>query len=264
MILSSISGALLLDRLSRFGGVYLVAARGRLTLGQTEFARLGNTVRQLLFHCVPQGDPAALVPGNGALNQNQPTLDIGLHDFEVQRGDALDAHMAGHLFVLERLAGILATTGRPMRAMRDGHAMGSPQACEIPAFHRTGESFADRDAGHVNELANHEMIGRDLGADRDDIALLYAELRKLALGLNLDAGEMPPLGPAEVLLLPGTRAELERDIAVPVLAAMRDDLAVAETQHGHRHMLPRVSKYARHSDFLCNRSGTHARDPVRS
>src|SRR5256885_1763536 len=121
MILSSTSGALLLDRLSRFGGFYLVAARSRLTLRQTEFARLGNTVGQLLFHCVPQGDPAALVPGNGALNQNQPTLDVGLHDFEVQRGDALDAHMAGHLFVLERLAGILATAGRPMRAMRDGH-----------------------------------------------------------------------------------------------------------------------------------------------
>ena len=50
--------------------------------------------------------------GNRALDEDQPALDVGLHDAQVLRGHALDAEVAGHLLVLERLARILAAAGR--------------------------------------------------------------------------------------------------------------------------------------------------------
>src|SRR5215813_11597119 len=125
----------------------LLRFRSRRGLGQPELARLGRLLRQRLLDGVAHGDPAAVVAGHRALDQDQPALDIGLHHFEIERGDAIDTHMAGHLLVLEGLAGILAAAGRAMRAVRDRHAVGGAQAMEIPAFHRPGETLADGRAG---------------------------------------------------------------------------------------------------------------------
>src|SRR5271166_3250701 len=219
MILSCISGALLLDRRSAFGGRGLGFARARFTLRHAELARLGNAIRKPFLHRVAKRDPAALVSRHGALNQDQATLGIGLHDLEIERGDTLDTQVAGHLFVLEGLAGILAPTGRSMRAMRYGDAVGSAQAGEVPAFHRTRKALAGRNSRHIDELTNHEMIGRDLGTDWNEIALLHAELDQLALGLDLRHGEMPAFRLGQIIGLARSRAELQRNIAILVLAA---------------------------------------------
>src|SRR6185437_1155961 len=45
------------------------------------------------------GDPAALRTRDRALDQDEATRHIGLHDFQIQRRDALDAHVAGHLLI---------------------------------------------------------------------------------------------------------------------------------------------------------------------
>src|SRR3984957_8668639 len=99
---SSISRALLLGR--RFRS--LLAAR------DLELAGLRRVLRQRLLHGVTHRDPAALGAGNGAFNQDQAALDIGLHHAQIERGDAIDTHVAGHLLVLPGLAGILASAGR--------------------------------------------------------------------------------------------------------------------------------------------------------
>src|SRR5262245_37408558 len=117
-----------------------------------ELAGLRRVLRQRLLHGVAHHDPAALGAGHGALDQDQAALDVGLHDLEVERGDALVAEMAGHLLVLERLARILTATGAADRAVRDRHAVRCAQTGEVPALHRAGIALADGGAGHVDEL----------------------------------------------------------------------------------------------------------------
>src|ERR1035438_8348649 len=154
---SSISHALLLGR------------RFRCLLGacDLELAGLRRFLRQRLLHGVTHRDPSALGAGNGAFDQDQAALDVGPHHAQIERGDAIVAHMAGHLLVLPGLAGVLAAAGRTDRTVRDRDAVGGAQAAEIPALHAAGKTLADRGAGDVDELADHEMIGLDFGADRD-------------------------------------------------------------------------------------------------
>src|SRR6201988_354217 len=111
---SSISRALLLGR--RLGG--LLAAGSHL-----ELAGLGGLLRQGLLHGVAPCNRAALGAGNGALDQDQAALNVGLDHPQVERRDAIDAHVARHLLVLEGLAGILTLAGRSDRTVRARHAM---------------------------------------------------------------------------------------------------------------------------------------------
>src|SRR5277367_931659 len=180
---SSISHALLLGRRFRC----LFAAR------DLELAGLRRFLRQRLLDGVTHRDPSALGAGNGALDQDQAALDVGLHHAQIERGDAIDAHMAGHLLVLPGLAGVLTATGRTDRAMRDRHTVGGAQTAEIPALHAAGKTLADRSAGDVDELADDEMVGLDFGADRDQRVLGDTEFRELALGLDLGDGELAAL-----------------------------------------------------------------------
>src|SRR5262249_36330310 len=205
MTFSSMSRTLLLGRL--FGGTG-AGIRGRLALRQAELARLGRLLRQLLLDRVAQRDPAALGARHRAFDQNEAALGIGLHHLEIERGDALDPQVASHLLVLEGLAGILPATGGAVRAVRDRDAVRGAQTREIPALHRTGKALADRGAGDVDELADHEMVGGNLGANRDQLTFGDAEFGQLALGLDLGDGEMAAVGLGEVLGLAAAAAEL--------------------------------------------------------
>jgi hypothetical protein len=55
-----------------------------------------------------------LEPGTAPFDQDQAALDVGLHHAQIERGDAIDAHVAGHLLVLEGLAGILTPPVEPI------------------------------------------------------------------------------------------------------------------------------------------------------
>src|SRR3954469_19026548 len=158
----------------RFGG-------GSALTCQAELARLRRFLRQSLLHCIAHRDPAALRTGHRAFDQDQAARNVGLHDAQIERGDAIDTHVAGHLLVLEGLAGILTTTGRTDRTMRDRDTVGGAQAAEIPALYAAGKTLADRSASDVDELADHEMVGLDLGADGDQRVFRHAKLGNLAL-----------------------------------------------------------------------------------
>src|SRR4029079_18201928 len=103
--------------------------------------------------------------------------------------------------------------GRTDRAVRHRDAVGGAKAAEVPALHAAGKALADRGARDVDELADQEMVGGDLGANRDDRIVADAKLRDRALGLDLGDGKTAALGLAHVLDLAGAGAELERDIA---------------------------------------------------
>src|ERR1700688_4829414 len=169
---NSISRALLLGR--RCG---LLLATG---VRQAELAGLRRVFRQRLLHGIAHRDPSALGTGNGALAQDQAARDVGLHHAQIERGDAIDAHVTGHLLVLEGLAGILPSTGRTDRTMRYRDTVGGAKPAEIPALYAAGKTLADRGAGDVDELADHEMVGLNLGSDRDQRVRRHAELGDLA------------------------------------------------------------------------------------
>src|SRR4051812_26021906 len=81
--------------------------------GAARFAELAGLRRFLgkrLLHGIAHDDPAALGARHRALDHDQAAIDIGLHDAQIERGHFVDAHMAGHLLVLEGLAGILTAT----------------------------------------------------------------------------------------------------------------------------------------------------------
>src|SRR5262249_30693295 len=94
------------------------------------------------------------------------------------------------------------------------------------------------------------------------IALLHPELGELALGLDLGDGEMAAVRLGQVLGPARAGAELQRHVAVLVLGAVGDDLAIGEAQHRDRHVLATVRKDAGHPDLLCDHSGTHVWCPV--
>src|SRR3954469_8063207 len=248
---NSISRALLLGRSRR--GLFAAA------IGQTELAGLRRVFRQRLLHGIAHRDPSALGAGNGAFDEDQAACNVGLHYAQIQRGDAIDAHVTGHLLVLERLAGILASAGRTDRTVRDRDAVGGAQAAEIPALHAAGKTLADRGAGNVDELADHEMIGLNFGADRDQRVFRHAKFGDLALRLDLGDRELAALRLRQIDGLAGAGTELQRHVTVLLGRAVTQHLAIAQLQHGHGDMFAGLRKDPRHPDLLCDHSGAHRR-----
>src|SRR5215510_6820479 len=106
--------------------------------------------------------------------------------------------------------------------------MRSAQPTEVPTLHPTRKALADGGSGHVDELTDDEMVRSDLGANRDQFALIHPELGELAFRLDLCNGEMAARGPYQALRFAGAGAELQRDIAVFVLGTVGHNLAVGE------------------------------------
>ena len=146
--------------------------------------------------------------------------------------------------------------------MRNRHAVGRAQAAEVPSLHAARIALADRRSGHIDKLADDEMVRGDLRTDRDHGIFVDPEFHHLALGFDLGDGKIIALCPGNPRRLPGAGAKLQRHVAVFVLGAMSHHLAIGQTQYRHRHMLTRVGENARHSDLLRDHSGTHRHDPL--
>src|SRR5664279_1044736 len=208
----------------RFGGLGIGLRRS--SFADAELARLRRVLVCLLLYGIAHGDPAALGARHRAFDQDEAALDVGLDHFEIERGDAVDTHVAGHLLVLEGPAGILTAAGRTDRTVRDRNAVRGTQAAEVPALHAAGKAFTNRDAADIDELAFDKMIGGDLGADRDQRILGDTEFRQLAARLDIGLAEIAAIGLVHVIRAARAGAQLQRDIAVLVLGAMSDNLAL--------------------------------------
>src|SRR5580700_10833179 len=167
--------------------------RGRI-IRETELARLGDAIGQLLLHRITHRNPAALDARHRTLDQDQAARDIGLHDFEIERGHALNAQMTRHFLVLEGPARILPATGAADRTVRDRHAVRGAETGKIPALHGAGPALAGRGAGDIDILADDKMIGGDFGADRHQPIFVNAKLGELALGLDLGDRKVTAVG----------------------------------------------------------------------
>src|SRR5579859_7531934 len=65
-----------------------------------------------------------------------------------------------------------------------------------------------------------------------------------------------------VLDLGATNAELQRDVAVAILGAVGDNLAIIDTQHRYRHMAAIVGEDAAHAELFRDEAGTHRHHPL--
>lgn len=101
--------------------------------------------------------------------------------------------------------------------------MGGAQTAEVPALHAAGEALTDRGAGDVDELADDEVVGKDLGADRDHGIRGDAELLDPALRLDLGDRELAALSLGHVNGLAGARTKLECDVTVLLFSAVAYD-----------------------------------------
>src|SRR6185295_5046170 len=159
----------------------------RLRIDQTCRERRRVMTRQL--DRVGDGQPAALVARNRALDEQQAADRVGANDLEILLGAIARAHVAGHLLVLENLARVLPLSGRTVRAVRDRNTVGRAETAEAPALHRAGEALAQSDAGNVDHLAGHEMVCANVRADVEQPVIVDTEFRDANLGLNFGLAE---------------------------------------------------------------------------
>jgi hypothetical protein len=241
---------------SRLGRGFL---GGRLRFGGSALQGGGERkldVRLALLGIADQ-HPAAGGAGHRAADQDQSPVLVGRDHLQVLHRGAGVAHMAGHLLALPHLAGLLAVAGRAVAAVRDRDAVTGPQAGEVVPFHGPRKALADAGADHVHELAGDEMRGGQLGADIQHRVAADPELGQLALRLDPGLGEMAAAGACDVLHLGIGGAKLQGGIPVLFLSPDRDNLAVVNLQHGHRHMFAGLVEDPRHSQFLSDQSSAH-------
>src|SRR6516165_2769291 len=130
--------------------------------------------------------------------------------------------------------------------------MGSPQAAEIPALHRAGKTFTSACTGHIDILANDEMIRRDLRPDWQQPVVIDPKFSKLQLRLHFGHGKTVTFRLGNILHFSAANSELDSSITVSLLGPMRDNLATVELQNSDRHMLAAVREDAGHAELLCD------------
>ena len=196
---------------------------------------------------------APFEPGNRTADQDQAAIDVGRNDLDILRGDAGVAHVAGHLLALEHLAGVLALTGRTVRAVRHRDAVasrGRRRSCgaswrpgkPLPIVVPVTSTFWP--ATKWSAVISAPTSSR-LSADTRNSATF-------AFGSTVAIGEMAAQRLRRVLHLGQAGAELNGGVAVLLLRALRHDLAVLHAENGHRDMLAGVVVDAGHAHLLCD------------
>jgi hypothetical protein len=223
---------------------------GRFPGSLAECARLWRAFGQRTLHRIVNRDPAAFCAGNRTADHDQSALWVGLHHTQVLRRDVHVAHMSGHLLAPEHLARVLALAGRAVAPVTDRNAVRGTQTAEVVALHDAGKAFADGRARHVDILSLDEMVSGDLGAHLDQIVGAHAELCEFPLGLDIGNGESSARRARQPLHLGPAGAELNRCVAVLLLGALADNLAIVEAQHRHRDVLAGIGEDPGHADLL--------------
>src|SRR3954453_19272233 len=219
--------------------------------------RIRSGIRARQLDRVADGQPAALVAWDRALDEQQAADRIGTDDLEVLLGAIARAHVSRHFLVLEHAAGILAVAGGTVRSVRDGHAVGRAETAEAPALHRSGEALALGHAGNIDQLAWNEVIGADVRADVEQSIVGDAELDDPYFRLDLGLAEGDALRLGNVLRLRLASAKLHGGIAVAVRFTAADDLHVVQLQDGNRHGPTVRLEQAGPSDLLRDHAGAH-------
>ena len=91
-----------------------------------------------------------LGPGTEPLTSSRLRSTSACDDLEVQRGDLLVAHVAGHLQALEHATGEAGRADRAGRTVVLVVTVAGALALEVVALHAAGEALATADGGDVD------------------------------------------------------------------------------------------------------------------
>ena len=114
------------------------------------------------------------------------------------------------------------------------------------------------------ELARDEMVRRKLGAHVQQAVRIDAELGHMGLRLDLGLREDFALGLGRVLGLLAASAQLQGDVAVPLLSTLADDLAAVELKHSDRNVRAVIGEHAGHAQLLGDHARAHRIPPLSS
>ena len=105
------------------------------------------------------------------------------------------------------------------------------EARRPPKFQRfigAGKTLAHRRAGDIDELAGNEVVGGDLGADRDHSSASTRNSASFIFGSTFATAKRPRSAFETFFTLALPDAELHGGVAVLLLRAVRDYLAAVE------------------------------------
>jgi hypothetical protein len=105
------------------------------------------------FHCGLDDQITAVGARDGPLDQQQISLGVNAHDFNVLGGHTGVTHLARHLLAFEYTSGRLALTYGARRPVRKGVTVSLILGGEVPALHGAGEPFTLGAPCHVDGLA---------------------------------------------------------------------------------------------------------------
>ena len=130
----------------------------------------------LRLHCIADDDNATVGAGHGALDQQEATLEVGLHHFEVQRGDLLVTHVTSHLQTLEDATGERARTDGSRCTVVLVVTVAGSLAGEVVTLHAACESLASADRRDIDTLTWGECVDLDLLADFEAVDRIEPQL----------------------------------------------------------------------------------------
>src|SRR5688572_7448441 len=135
-------------------------------------------------------DVAARRARNRTLDRDQAALGVDLDHLEPLHGLLDRAHVAGHLLAREHATRRLALADGARRTMRQRVAVRRVAHLEVMALDRALEALALGHARHVDDLADGEDVGLDLGADFEVAGVLVvdAEFPEAATRFHLRLG----------------------------------------------------------------------------
>ena len=148
--------------------------------------------------------------------------------------------------------------------MRNRHTVRGTQTAEVPALHRTGKTFTDGEALHVDLLTSYEVVSRQFGTHVQQTILVHAELGDVCFGFNLSLRESFALRLGRIFGLLNASAQLESDVAVTLHGTLADDLAAVELEYSNRHVCTIIGEHAGHTQLFGDHARAHRIPPLLS
>src|SRR5690606_28069743 len=193
-----------------------------------------------------------LRPRDGALDEQQVALGVGLDDGEVEGRGLAAAGPAGHAGAAEDPGGGGAGADGAGRPVHPVGAVAGAEAAEAVALHDAAEALALADGGDVHALAGGEDVDLDLLADLVLADVVEPQLDQADARLDAGPGVVAGEGLVELggLLVP--EGDLQRVVPVALVRLDLDHAARADAQDGDRDDAVLVVPHLRHADLLAD------------
>src|SRR5712692_2543843 len=194
---------------------------GRLARGPFHLHRLRRGADQ---------DQGALRARHAAFDEDEVPLRIDADHLVRAGGDALVAHLTGHLQALENACRVGGADGARLADVHRAVRLGP--AAELVPLDEALEALALRRGGDIDELAGGEDLRLELLAGLE--AFVAPDLDDVAVRLDVCLLELPVGWLGELFLVRHLERNAGGRVAVFLGGAQAQDPAGAGLEHGHR------------------------------